>query len=95
VKKPTKPGQVVGVDQLVSPVPDLIGQMTGFITTKRYRYATVFVDHYSGLGYVYLQKQATVEETLKAKKAFEKYALGCGIKVEHYHADNGVFKANG
>mmetsp|Transcript_26540 Transcript_26540/g.37655 ORF Transcript_26540/g.37655 Transcript_26540/m.37655 type:complete len:1449 (-) Transcript_26540:1524-5870(-) len=94
IRKATAPGQVVGVDQLVSPVPGLIGVMTGFQTTKRYRYATVFVDHYSGLGYVYLQKTATAEETLLAKKAFERYALSKGITVYHYHADNGVFKAN-
>jgi len=92
---PTRPGQVVGVDQLVSPVPGLVGQMTGFITKQRYRYATVFVDHYSGLGYVYLQKKASVEETLKAKQAFERYALQRGVRIEHYHADNGVFKAKG
>ena len=36
-KKPiqaTKPGQVVSVDQLVSPTPGLIAQMTGILTTK-------------------------------------------------------------
>jgi hypothetical protein len=42
--QPTKPGEIVSVDQLVSPTPGLIAQMTGFLTTKRYRYATVYVD---------------------------------------------------
>jgi hypothetical protein len=36
-----RPCQVVSVDQLVSPTPGLIAQMTGFFTTKRYKYATV------------------------------------------------------
>jgi len=36
-----------------------------------------------------------VEETSKAKKAFKKYALGCDVRVQHYHADNVVFEANG
>ena len=35
--KPTKPGERVSVDQLVSPTPGLIAQMAGFLTTKRYK----------------------------------------------------------
>ena len=31
---PSKPGEVMSVDQLVSPVPGLIAQMTGFITKQ-------------------------------------------------------------
>jgi hypothetical protein len=38
-----RPGQVVSVDQLVSPTPGLIAQTTGFLTTKRYKYATVLL----------------------------------------------------
>ena len=93
--KATAPGQVVSVDQLVSPTPGLIAQMSGFITDKRYKYATVFVDQFSGMGYIYLQKEASVEETLEAKKAFERYALSMGVIIRAYHADNGVFKAKG
>ncbi|KAI2494626.1 hypothetical protein MHU86_19904 [Fragilaria crotonensis] len=91
--KPTKPGQVVSVDQLVSPTPGLIAQMTGFLTTKRYRYATVYVDQFSRLGFIYLQKTASAEETVEGKRAFEAYSHRHGVKVENYHADNGIFKA--
>ena len=49
--------------------------MTGIPTKKMYRYATVFVDQASRLGFVYLQKIATAEETLKAEEAFEAYSL--------------------
>jgi hypothetical protein len=90
----TKPGQTVSIDQLVSPTPGLIAQMTGFLTTKRYKYATVFVDHLSRLGFVYLQKTASAEETIEAKKAFESYAKRHGVTVENYLADNGIFKAH-
>jgi len=90
----TAPGQVVSVDQLVSPTPGLIAQMTGKLTTKRYRYATVYVDQYSGLSYVYLQKTADADETIAGKKAFEAYASQFGVKVSAYHADNGIFRAN-
>ncbi len=91
----TRPGQVVSVDQLVSPAPGLIAQMSGFQMTKhRYRYATVFVDHFSGLGFVYLQKTASTAETIEAKKAFERYSQARGVNIRAYHADNGIFKAH-
>jgi hypothetical protein len=91
--QPTKPGEKVSVDQLVSPTPGLIAQMTGFLTTKRYRYATVYVDQFSRLGFIYLQKTASAEETVEGKKAFEAYASRQGVKIQNYHADNGIFKA--
>ena len=69
--------------------------MTGFLTTKRFHYATVYVDQFSLLlGFIYLQKAASVEDTVEGKKAFEaKYSHRHRLKVENYHADNGVFKA--
>ena len=69
-----KPGQVISVDQMVSPVPGLITQMVGFLTKQRYKYATVFIDQASQMGFVYLQKTCSAEETIKAKRAFEKSA---------------------
>jgi hypothetical protein len=38
VKPPTKPGEIVSVDQLRSPAPGLVTQMTGNLTTKIYNY---------------------------------------------------------
>ena len=67
---PNKPGEVVSVDQMVSPTPGLIAQMTGKLATKRYKYATVFVDHLSRFSYAYLQNTVIVKETLEAKKSF-------------------------
>ena len=32
---PTKPGELISVDQMVSPTPGIIAQITGKITTKR------------------------------------------------------------
>ena len=101
--KPTKmpkelsvkqPGDKVSVDQMVSPTPGLIAQMTGILTTKRYRYATIYVDQASRLGFTYLQKTASAEETLQSKRAFEAFATNRGVKIRSYHADNGIFKAN-
>ena len=67
--------------------------MTGKLTTKRYKYSTVFVDHFSRFSYAYLQKTATVEETLESKKAFESYAAYHNVQILNYHAYNG--KING
>ena len=91
--KTLKPGEVISVDQMVSPVPGLIAQMVGFLTRQRYKYATVFVDQASRMGFVYLQNTCSAEETIEAKRAFEQYAENRGVKVQAYHADNGIFKA--
>ena len=68
--------------------------MKGIPTIQRYRAATVFVDHFSRLSYVHLQSTLTSEDTVKAKQAFEKHASTYGVKVQHYHADNGRFADN-
>lgn len=91
---PSRPGQVISVDQLDSAVPGFISQMTGRLTLERYKYATVFVDQYSRYSYVYPQKSSSADETLMAKKAFELRMKEFGVKVEGYHCDNGVFRAN-
>ena len=87
----TRPGDCVSVDQLESPTPGFIGQIKGKLTTQRYRAATVFVDHYSRLSFVFLQNSTGADETVRAKQAFEAYAKANGVQVRHYHADNGRF----
>ena len=88
-----KPGDIISVNQMVSPVPGLISQMVGFLTKQQYKYATVFVDQVSRMGFIYLQKTCSAEETIEAKRAFEKYAMNRGVTVQAYHVDNGIFKA--
>ena len=90
----TKPGHCVSVDQLESSTPGLIAQLRGTPTLMRYTVATVFIDHYSGLGYVHLQKSTSGQETVEGKQAFERYAAAHGVKIRHYHADNGRFADN-
>ena len=84
---------MVSVDQLVSPVPGLIVQMTGFITKWRYKYATVYIDQFSGFSFIYLQQTVSAQETLQSKQAMERYAQAQNIIINAYHADNGIFKA--
>jgi len=91
----TAPGQWVSVDQFESSTQGLIAQLKGKLTISRYRGATtIYVDHFSRLSFAFLQSQLTSEETLKGKKAFEKYCEARGVTVKHYHADNGRFADN-
>ena len=90
----TVPGQCISVDQLKSTTLGLIAQLKGIPTTKCYKAATVFVDHYSCLSYVHLQKTTSVDETMEAKEAFERFACAHGITIMHYYADNGRFADN-
>jgi len=92
--KITRPGQCVSVDQLESPQVGFIAQIKGRLTKKRYKYATVFVDHHSDLKYVHYMSELTSEETVYAKKCFERYAASFNVKIEHYHCDNGRFADN-
>ncbi|KAI2514132.1 hypothetical protein MHU86_25 [Fragilaria crotonensis] len=89
-----EPGQCISVDQLESTTPGLIAQIKGWLTKKRYRVATVFVDHFSGLSYIHLQKSTNADETLEAKLAFERYASKFNVKIKSYQADNGRFAEN-
>ena len=87
-KTATKPGQIFSVDQLESNTPGLITHLKGKLKQQRYKYATVFVDQYSGYTFVYLQRRLTSAETVMVKHAFEHSADQRGVKVIHYHADN-------
>jgi hypothetical protein len=86
-----RPGACVSVDQLESPDTGLIAQLKGIPTTARYKCATVFVDHFSNLTFIHLQKTTNANKTVEAKHAFERYAKTHGVTVSHYHADNGRF----
>lgn len=91
LQQATKPGAVVSVDQLEATTPGLVAQLKGIPTVQRYKYATVFVDHFSDLSFVFMMKHLTSEETLLAKKAFEAYSRAKGVRILHYHCDNGRF----
>jgi hypothetical protein len=90
----TKPGECVSVDQLASTEVGFFAQMKGKLTKKRYRCATIFVNHFSRLRFIHLQTDDSSEETLAAKRAFETFAAEHGVKILHYHCDNGCFQDN-
>lgn len=64
------PGQVVSVDQLVSPTRGIVPCHRGIPATKRYKGATVFVDHYSNFTYIHLMTEMDGAETVRAKESF-------------------------
>ena len=90
----TKPGECVSVDQMTSTEVRFFAQMKGKRTKRCYRCATIFVDHFSRLCFVHLQINDTSAETLGAKHAFETFAAEHGMKILHYHCDNGRFHDN-
>lgn len=66
----TAVGSTISVDQLESPILGFVAQLKGRLTKKRYRVATVFVDHHSDYLFVFLQQSTTSVETVQAKHAF-------------------------
>ena len=90
----TKPGECVSVDQMTSTEPGFYAQLKGRLTKKRYRCATIFVDHFSRLRYVHPQVDDTSVETITANGAFESFAAELGVRILHYHCDNGRFADN-
>jgi hypothetical protein len=67
----TKPGECMSVNHMVSTQTGFFAQLKGKLTSKRYRAASIFVDHFSRLRFVHLMQDLSSEETINAKLAFE------------------------
>ena len=80
----------VSVNQMTSTKLGFVAQLKGKLTKKRYRCATVFVDHYSCLRCVHPQDDDSSIETVTAKHAFKTFAAQHGVRIQHYHCDKGV-----
>jgi hypothetical protein len=87
----TAPGQVISVDQLVSPTAGFVPTHRGRPSLVRYIGATVFVDHFSDFTYVHLMTEMDAAATVAAKQAFERILHSHGVTARHFHADNGLF----
>ena len=93
--KAMQSGQIISVDQLKLSMAGFIAQLKGKLTTQNYWYVTMLVDQYSHYTYVYLQWSITSTETIQAKHSFERLAEDMGIRIHHYHANNGWFADKG
>jgi hypothetical protein len=87
-------GQCVSVDQMISMQVGFIAQLKGTLTKKRYTATTIFIDHYSRLNYIHLMTKLTSEETVEAEQAFKHFAEQHGVRILHYHCNNGQFADN-
>ena len=83
------------MDHLVSAQPGLIPQITGNLTGQRINRATVIVDHFSDHVYVYLMRNLTLDETILAKHAYERFLSSIRVTAKSYHSDNGRFADQG
>jgi hypothetical protein len=87
----SKPGETVGIDQLILAQPGLVPQEKGIFIRARIWAATVFFDYVSGYIHVGLMTDQSGESTLQAKHDFEHLSGTHDVRVKHYHADNGRF----
>ncbi len=90
----TKPGEMVSVDQMASTEVGFFAQLKGTLTKKRYKCATIFVDHFSRLHFVHLQINNFAVQTIAAKRVFKTFAAKHGVRIQNYHCDNGCFYDN-
>jgi hypothetical protein len=90
----TEPGETVSVNQMVSTEVGFFAQSKGKLTNRQYRGTTIFVDHYSRLWFIHLMQDSSSHKTVKAKHAFEQFAANHGVKILHYHCNNGRFADN-
>jgi hypothetical protein len=91
----TTPRECVLVDQMTSMEVGFYARLKGKLTKKRYKCTTtVFVGHYSCLRFVHLQLNDKSNETLAVMLAINQYAAEHGVKILHYHCNNGHFYDN-
>ena len=78
----TYPGQIFSVDQLVPPTQGVVSQMTDILTTKRYKYATVFAGLFSRYSYMQLHHNVSAEDTLEGGHAFYRMTAAHAIIIK-------------
>jgi len=94
IRTATIPGECVSALQLQSSNQGFIAHLKGTLTKRRFKYATVFVDHFSRYKYAHLQSTLTSQDTLAVVRASEAHCRNHGVTVRQYHADNGRFADN-
>ncbi|KAL7474485.1 hypothetical protein ACHAW6_000458, partial [Cyclotella cf. meneghiniana] len=64
-------------------------------TAHRYKYATIFVDHFSHVQFIHQHCNNSSAKIVQAKQAFEHFADDHGVNFKQYHCDNGRFADKG
>ena len=86
-----EPGNSIHMDQMISPHP---GHPFKGGKTSSYTVMTVFVDAASQITKVFFQRTTSAEETILSKIRFETWSASHGIRIKHYHGDNGIFNSH-
>lgn len=89
--QPGKAGEDCSMDQIVMSSPGLALQTSGKPTKRRYAGSQVSIDHAADLCHVSHLEDFTAEETIKAKKNYERKAASCGHALRKIRTDNGRF----
>ena len=78
-KRDEHPGSGTSCDHIISHEPGLIPQITGRLTYARYAGAIIFSDHFSDFTYPHMITSTSTEETMIAKRAYERVAREHGV----------------
>ena len=81
IKESTRPGKCMSIDTFESSTTGFVAQLKGSLTNRRYKVATVFIDHYSDLSFMCPQEDNSRAALIKAKIAFEQFAQSCGVRA--------------
>jgi hypothetical protein len=87
------PGDGVSSDGMEARVPGRVMTTGGSPSTKKVKYCTFWVDHYSQFVYVTLHDSKKAEELLRSKHEFEDFAARHGVSIKHIRANNGIYTA--
>jgi len=86
------PGQKIFVNQYESSVHGCLSTSRGLEQpSQMYCGGTLFYDAALRLIQVYHQVSLGGSDTVCSKNLFEPEAIHCGIQMQNYHSDNGVF----
>ena len=84
----TIPGEIGHADLMKSLVPGLTPQMVGFLTSRKFHCASLFVDDRSERTFSHHQESTNTEETITTKIVCASEIRKCDKEVRHHHADN-------
>ena len=88
------PGSRVSIDQYESAVRGRLANTKGKESFgHKYAGGTIFCNHASGYTQCFHQVSLRAADTVLSKRGFERSVKSCGVQVQTYHGDNGVFKS--
>jgi hypothetical protein len=87
------PGDGVSSDIMEACCPGRMMTTHGLPSSRRYKYISFWIDHFSQFVYVTMHETKKAEKLLKSKLEFEDYAARFGVNIKSIRADNGIYTA--